>query len=123
MGHSLIQETFHMAVIQTVVDDATSTTRPHHTGGPENPKLMGDCGNRHAQQGGEIADAHLLLTERVEDADPSRISEDAEEIGNIRKEFFSRHPGLHAMDDIRMNTADAAHIHVRISPGNLSGFR
>jgi hypothetical protein len=54
--------------------------------------LVRDGGFAHAQQGGNIADAHFRVQERGYYPHPRGIAEHLKQLGKVKKQFLAGHP-------------------------------
>jgi hypothetical protein len=93
MDKSLFKDVAHMLVIQSVVDHFSLAAVSDESGLPEGPQLVGDGGLGHAQQRGNVADAHGRMLERAKYFDSGGIAEDFEEVGQVEEGFIVRHTG------------------------------
>ncbi len=94
------EERPHMIVVQRVPDEFALPPRPHEMEGAEYAQLVRDGGLRHAEHGGEIADAERFGSQRGEEPHARWVAQRAEQRGEIARRVVVRqrrprpsHPG------------------------------
>ncbi len=72
---ALIEQPADMLVVQPVEHEAAAAARPHEPQAAEQAQLMRHGGLARIDEFGQFADAHLLLGQRIQQADAGRIAE------------------------------------------------
>lgn len=77
----LLEERHDVLVVERVEHLAPRPARSDKTKATEKAQLMGDGGFAQADERRQLADAQLTMGERVEQADPRRVAEQLERLG------------------------------------------
>lgn len=97
------EQSFNVFVIQRIINGLAASAISDDAGLLQCAELMRNCGLRHIQQCGQIADAELSNRQRTDDSCSGGISEGFEEISNFKNILFIRHIRFHKIDGFLMN--------------------
>jgi hypothetical protein len=95
-------------VVEGVVDEATFAAGTDETEGAEQAEVMRDGGFALADRRGEVADAELAAGEGGDDAEPGRIGERGEDVGETGEDGAGRESGAGAADRFDVDDAVVA---------------
>ena len=70
-----------MLIVQPIEDEAAAAARPDQPQAAEEAQLMRDSRFARIDELGQLADAHLLLGQRIQKADARRVAEHGERGG------------------------------------------
>lgn len=82
VGQRHLEELFDVFVVQPIVKDHALAAVTYQVEGAEQTELVADRGFADLKQRRQIADAHLTLAQRPEDAEPTTIGKGLEQLGH-----------------------------------------
>ena len=102
---ALRQQRPDVVIVERVVDHAAGAARAHEPQAAQQAKLMGDGGLGGRDQFGQLADAQLALSQRVEQSDASGVAEHGERGGQRRRPPRARPAAAGRARDIGLDKA------------------
>lgn len=91
MVNAHVQNAVDVVIVQRIKYGFPVSARFDQLGAFQNAELMGNVGLRQAQQICNVANAELVFTKRIKNADPRRVAEHLEKFSEIKERFFLGH--------------------------------
>lgn len=113
MRQSLVENILYMVIIERIIDNFALPAVLDKLGLLQHPQLVRYGRLGHAQQGGDIANAHFCFKKRADNADPRAVPKNLEEISQIHQFFLTGHMLADIVDDILMDYRAVTSIIVR----------
>ncbi len=110
MTPPLIEQPADMLVVQPVEHEAAAAARPHQPQAAEQAQLMRDGGLARIDELGQLADAHFLLGQRIQQADAGRIAEHGEGRGQRLGGALAHQRPADGLDDLGRRVTHVAEI-------------